>query len=66
MMMQNVPAVDGRLTAGVGQRWHGDAYWRAADVNAAAQGMQIGNALNWHRIPTLELSGMSLDAHFDD
>ena len=39
---------------------------RAADANAAAQGMQIGNALNWQYDITLELSGMSLDVHFDD
>ena len=39
---------------------------RAADVNAAARGVQIGNALNWQYDITLELSDMSLDVHFDD
>ena len=39
---------------------------RSADVKAAAHGVQVGNALNWHYDITLEMSGMSLDVHFDD
>ena len=39
---------------------------RAADVKAAAQGLQVGNALNWRYDITLEMSGISLDVHFDD
>ena len=39
---------------------------RAADVKAAAHGVQAGNALNWQYDITLEMSGMSLDVHFDD
>ena len=39
---------------------------RAADVKAAAHGIQVGNALNWQYDITLEMSGMSLDVHFDD
>jgi len=39
---------------------------RAADVKAAAYGAQVGNALNWQYDITLEMSGMSLDVHFDD
>ena len=39
---------------------------RAADVKAAAHGVQVGNALNWRYDITLEMSGMSLDLHFDD
>jgi len=39
---------------------------RAADVKAAAHGLQAGSALNWQYDITLEMSGMSLDVHFDD
>ena len=39
---------------------------RAADVAMAAQGGQIGNALNWQYDMTLEMSGMGVDVHFDD
>ncbi len=39
---------------------------RAADVKVAAHGSQVGNALNWQYDITLEMSGMSLDVHFDD
>ena len=39
---------------------------RAADVKAAAHGVQAGNALNWQYDITLEMSGMRLDVHFDD
>ena len=39
---------------------------RAADVQAAAQGVQVGNALNWRYDITLEMSGISLAVHFDD
>ena len=39
---------------------------RAADVKAAAHGVQAGNALNWHYDITLEMSGMNLGVHFDD
>ena len=39
---------------------------RAADVEMAAQGGQIGNALNWQYDMTLEMSGMGVDVHFDD
>ncbi len=39
---------------------------RAADVKAAAHGVQAGNALNWQYDITLEMSRMSLDVHFDD
>ena len=38
----------------------------AADVKAAASGAQVGNALNWQYDITLEMSGISLDVHFDD
>lgn len=39
---------------------------RAADVSAAAHGVQIGNALNWQYDITLEMSGVVMDVHFDD
>ncbi len=39
---------------------------RAADVTAAAHGVQVGNALNWQYDVTLEMSGLSMEVHFDD
>ena len=39
---------------------------RAADVTAAANGLQVGNALNWQYDVTLEMSGLSMEVHFDD